>query len=315
MRDLYIASCTPDGGVYHYKMNKDGEVFFENKTDLDKPMFLAKENDTLYVLQKEIFEDGTSGLVSFTINEDGELGKMSDVASTKGLVACHLCVENGVVYAVNYSSGSVIKMPETLKTHEGKGPNEIRQEKAHTHYVGITPDNKYVCVTDLGLDTIFFYDRDLNLKFTVKVPLGHGARHLVFSSDGKIMYCANELESTVSVFRYDGENTKLLNTYKTLPDDFSGKNLAAAIRIHDGYLYISNRGYDGVTSFKINGEELELAGYTKVGEHPRDINIFDDVLVSTNMLDNTVTFYRLSEGKLTKYNTLEGIKEPLCVIG
>lgn len=315
MRDLYIASCTADGGIYHYKMNMDGEVFYCSKTDVDKPMFLAKENDTLYVLQKEVFSDKTSGLVSFKVDEEGKLYEMSDVLSTKGLVACHLCVENGVVYAVNYTSGSVIKMPEILKIHEGKGPNTVRQEKAHTHYVGITPDKNYVCVTDLGLDAIFFYDRDLNLQFKVQVPSGHGARHLIFSDDGKLMYCANELESTVSVFRYDGENTKLLNTYKTLPDDFEGKNLAAAIRIHDGYLYISNRGFDGVTSFKINGEELEFVAYNKVGEHPRDINIFDNILVSTNMLDNTVTFYKISEGKLTEYNKIEGIKEPLCVIG
>ena len=129
------------------------------------------------------------------------------------------------------------------------------------------------------------------------------------------MYCVNELTGTVSVFRYAGEKSELLETYNTLPDDFNGKNIAAAIRIHDGYLYVSNRGYDGVTSLKITGEKLEVSGYFKVGEHPRDINIIDGILISTNMTADEVAFYELSEGKLgRRINTLSGIKEPLCII-
>ncbi len=316
MRDLYIASCTPDGGVYHYRMNGDGETVFCDKTPIDKPMYLVRENDKMYVLLKEFFEDKTSALVSFKINEDGSLSDMSEPVSTKGLVACHLAVEKGVVYAVNYSSGSVFKTPDKSVVHNGVlGPNKKRQEMPHTHFVGFTPDGEYVCVTDLGLDTIFFYDKELNEKFTVKVPDGHGARHLVFSDDAKFMYCANELESTISVFEYKGKDTKLLKTYETLPKDFDGVNLAAAIRFCNGYLYISNRGYDGVTSFKVNGAELELVGYTKVGAHPRDINIFDDILVSTNMYDNNVTFFKMNDGKLEKLDNVIGdIKEPLCII-
>lgn len=316
MRDLYIASCTKEDGIYHYKMDSNGNTVFCDKTLIDKPMYMARENDIMYVLLKEYFEDKTSALVSFRIDKDGKLYDMSEPVSTKGLVACHLSVKNGDVYAVNYSSGSVFKSPEKLVVHEGVlGPNTKRQEMPHTHFVGFTPDGEYVCVTDLGLDTVFFYDKDLNEKFSVKVPAGHGARHLIFSDDGKYMYCANELESTVSVFEYKGKDTKLLKTYETLPKDFDGTNLAAAIRISKGYLYVSNRGYDGVTAFKVNGAELELIGYTKVGAHPRDINIFDDILVSTNMHDNTITFFKLNNGNLEKLdNIIEGINEPLCVI-
>lgn len=314
MRNIYIASCAIDGGIYRYLMDDEGNVTFAEKTDLDRPMYMFLDKNKMYVIVREAFSDKSSGLIIYDVDEEGKLSNPSEFISTKGEVACHLWVCDKNAYVANYVSGSVIKIPDTLRVHEGEGPNKPRQNSPHTHFVTKTPDG-YMAVCDLGLDTVFFYDRDMNLKFSLKVPAGHGARHLAFSDDGKVMYCVNELEATVSVFRYNGEKSELLKTYKTLPDDFTGENLAAAIRICKGYLYVSNRGYDGVTSFKINGEELKLCGYFKVGAHPRDINIFDDILVSANMNDGTVTFHKISEGKLSKaVNTISKIQDPLCVI-
>lgn len=315
MRDLYIASCAVDGGIYRYKMADDGSITFCDKTDADRPMFLAKANNKLYALLRAPFGSGESGMEVFDIDDDGKLNTTGEIYPTRGEVACHLWVEDEDVYAVNYVSGSVIKFPNKVDVHEGQGPNKIRQDKAHTHYTRVTPDKKYVCVTDLGLDTIFFYNRELELKFKVKVPEGHGARHIEFSEDGKYMYCVNELKATVSVFAYDGENTKLLGTYNTLPEDFKGDNTAAAIRLSGEYLYVSNRGYDGVTALRINGEGLIPESYTKLGKHPRDINIFGDILVSTNMQEDSVTFYKVCGKEITKLDTeIRDIKEPLCVI-
>ena len=62
----------------------------------------------------------------------------------------------------------------------------------------------------------YLLDKDMNLKFSLKVPEGHGARHLAFSPDGQIMYCVNELQSTVSVFRYCGEKSELLKDISDL---------------------------------------------------------------------------------------------------
>ena len=314
MRNIYIAACVQDGGIYRYSMDEYGKTVFLDKTDIDKPMYMFLDEGKMYVILKEVFPDKTSGIMTYDVDCDGKLSNPSEIVSTKGEVACHLWVCDGDAYVANYVSGSVIKMPDTLRVHEGSGPDKPRQAGPHTHFVTETPDG-YMAVCDLGLDTIFFYDKDMNLKFSLKVPEGHGARHLAFSPEGRLMYCVNEVQSTVSVFRYCGEKSELLKTYKTLPDDFKDKNLAAAIRISDGFLYVSNRGYDGVTSFKINGEELELCDYFKVGSHPRDINIFGDILVCTNMLDNNVTFYKLSEGRLSGVlNTISDIGEPLCVI-
>lgn len=316
MKDLYIASCAENGGIYHFKTNENADITFCEKTDFDRPMYMTADNNKMYILLRAPFENSNeSGLITCDIDENGKLVNPSNTVSTKGVVACHIMAENNDIYAVNYLSGNVIKFPDTVDTHSGKGINPSRQDMPHTHFVGITPDKKFVCVTDLGTDSIYFYDRNLDFKFKVRVPDGHGARHLAFSDNGKIMYCVNELASSVSVFRYDGENTKLLNTYPALPDGFDGNNLAAAIRIKDGYLYVSNRGHNSIAVFKIQGDDLILKRFAPVGSDPRDFNIYDDILVSADMSDNKITFYKINDGNLSKLNTeIENITEPLCVI-
>lgn len=307
-KNIYIASCTKDGGIYRLSVGSDG-MKIEDKTDLPLPMYQTIRNGKMYVLLRAPFGNDESGMCSFDIMPDGSLANMSEIISSKGVVACHICAAQSGVYAVNYLSGSVIKFPDKLVVHSGKGVDPVRQEAPHTHFVGITPDEKYVCVTDLGLDKVFFCDKDLNEQFTADVPLGHGARHLVFSPDGKYMYCANELKSTVTVFAYDGANTRALGTYSALPDDFDGTNLAAAIRLHDGKLYVSNRGHDSIAVFDADGEKLRLEKFIPTGDHPRDFDIFDGVIYCCNMNGNTVTAYDL-DGKLLQVLDIE---QPLCV--
>lgn len=312
--DIYVASCTKDGGIYRYLIDGNN-VTLKDVVKMDRPMFLAKHNDKMYVALRETESNGHSGVVSYDINTDGSLSNCTFVGSTEGDCGCHLTANDDGVYVVNYISGSVCKVKEKLVTHEGKGPNEKRQASAHTHFVCTTPDNKYMLVTDLGLDRIYVYDKNLNEVSYASVPAGHGARHLVFSDDGKILYCANELESTVSSFAYDDGKLELKNTVNALPDDFNGENTAAAIRIKDNMLYMSNRGHDSISCFEIDGYNLTLKDIVPCGgKHPRDFNIFGNLLVCTNMHSNDITFFEIDGTSLKLLDMKAEVAEPLCVI-
>lgn len=293
---IYAASCTKDGGIGRYLL-EDGKLRLVDMTPMDRPMYMAVENDKMYILLMAPFANGESGLVSYDIGEDGALLNPSEITSTKGIEACHLSVENSTVYAVNYVSGSVFKTPDLLVTHEGSGPNLPRQDKAHTHFAGFTPDKKYLCVVDLTLDTIFLYDRDLHAVKKVETPRGQGVRHLAFSADGKFCFAANELGSSVSVFAYDGANMKLLDTASCLPADFKEKNTAAAIRCFDGKIFVSNRGHDSVAILTFDGEKLQLEScFACGGSSPRDMILFDDYLLCANQLGNSVTVFKKENG-------------------
>ena len=314
--DIYIASCCKHGCICHYTMGKDGEILFKDKVILDYPMYLAIEKNKLYALLRQPFQNNKeSGLISFDIINDGALANPGRVVSTEGEIACHLAVENEVVYAVNYQSGSVIIIPDILVEHQGKSVHPSRQTKPYTHFVCLTPDKKYICVVDLGVDSIIIYDKNLSFISKVKVPDGHGPRHLAISKDGKTVFCANELASTVSVLDYSDGNLDLINTYNTLPADFRGESTAAAIRVKNNYLYVSNRGHDSITCFEIYGKQLEFKSVTACGgESPRDFNIVGDYLICTNETSDNVTTFTMDNGMLTKTKTELNIKRPLCII-
>lgn len=317
MTNIYIASCVKGGGIYHYTLSENNTLDFCEKTTLDEPMYMIIRNEKMYILLRQPDEKTNfSGELSIDIDGTGKLFAPSRIISTKGVVACHLEVSDDNIYAVNYLSGSVIKLPDTLVTHSGHGLHKVRQAAPHTHFVHVSPDGKYILVTDLGLDKIFVYDKDLKLVSEVSVPSGHGPRHLAFSDDGKIVYCVNELGSSVSIFSYSDGELNLKNTISALPKDFSGDNISAAIRIKDNYLYVSNRGHNSISVFEIKDSyNIVLKECVDCGGNsPRDFNIIDDVLICTNEKSDNVTVFKLNNyiPEIISESELN-IPSPLCV--
>ena len=315
MKHIYILSCEKTGGIYHY-LFRNGKFQFIEKTPLDRPMYAIIRDNKMYVILREIdIKTHFGGILSFDIAKNGSLINPAEIESTNGIVPCHLEVLGNNKHVVNYLSGNIVKIKEKTVTHNGKGTHPNRQEAPHTHYVCTSPDKKYILCTDLGLDTVFIYDTDLEEKFTVKVPDGSGPRHLCFSENGIYLYCVNELSNDVSVFEWNDGKPILKDTYPALPD-FKGESTAAAIRIKNGYIYISNRGADTISRFRIIGEKLELLENTYCGGRgPRDFNIIDDYIICTNENSNDVTILKLENGLPVLTTQKIKIDSPLCVIG
>jgi len=312
--NIYIASCCEDGGIYHYILNDDGTFTQKGTLFVDKPMYFTIDGGKMYIILRAPFENSEeSGIVVADIGPDGSLSLNDGITSTKGVVACHITVDKGEVYAANYLSGSVIKLDDKIVVHNGHGVNAKRQESAHTHFVGFTPDKKYLLCTDLGIDTIFIYDRNLNEVSSVKMPDGCGPRHLVFSNDGRMLYCVNELDSTVSVLSYNNGTLVLKDTVCAF-DSQKLNNTAAAIRIKDNNLYISNRGADTITRFEICGGTLKLCENVLVGGvSPRDFDIIDSFVLCANETSDNVTVLKLDGYTPVLTDTVLKIKAPLCI--
>ncbi len=311
MKTVYIGSCVKDGGIHRYHMDSEGHFTWVDKTPMDRPMYMTISEDKMYVVLRAPFEDNQdSGVIIFDIQPDGKLANPSEIISTRGQVACHILVDNCDIYCANYISGSVIKLSDRLVSHQGHGPNPERQEAPHVHYVGLSPDGEYICVVDLGLDTIFLYDKELNLCSRAQVPAGHGCRHIIFSDDGRYLFCANELASTVSAFSYQEGKLTLLDTISLLPDDFTGVSTSAAIRYHNGSIYVSNRGHDSISTISWDGMRLALEGMVACGGScPRDFDFAGDNMIITNEQSNNVCVR--SEMKIMD-NVV--IPAPLCVV-
>ncbi len=312
MSNLYIASCTQEGGIFRYSFDHEGNMIFQDKVSCRMPMYMKIYHEKMYVLLRAPFENNKSGLVTFDIDKSGVLLSSQKPLSTLGEVACHLSISEKGIYIANYVSSNVTKMPSLSVLHEGKGVDSVRQTVPHPHYVSVTPDDKYICVCDLGLDAVITYDWDLNEISRTYVPKGHGARHLVFSDDGKYAFTANEIKSSVTAFEYDDGRFECVDTILGIKNE-NFSSTSAAIRYNRGYVYVSNRGNNTISKIAFDGKRLELMEeYSVYGNFPRDFIICDDYIICANELSNTVSVLHEKDNKASLINEIS-IDRPLCV--
>ena len=273
--NVYAASCLEDGGIYKYDLSEEGRLKPTASIRLDRPMYFVKNGDTLHTLLRA--PEGLGGNSGY-LEVSSDLTRVSEISTTDGVVACHLAVTGEGVYAVNYLSGNISRIGGITVTHQKSEHNrEGRQDMPHTHFVGETPDGKYLAVCDLGLDKIFIYNKELNPVSDVSLPQGSGVRHLVFSRDGKYAYTANELDSSTSVLVYADGKLTLLSTVR--PELTAEENYPAAIRLSPtgDRLYVSQRGMDAVSIYGVDGGSLTfLRNVSTYGSYPRDIALTPD---------------------------------------
>ncbi|MBY5034851.1 lactonase family protein [Streptococcus gallolyticus] len=312
---------------------------FDEKTGkLSNLKLLATEENPTYLafskagnLYSVGAENSLGGIAAFT----ADFQPLNHVVA-EGAPLCYVAVddERNLVYGANYHKGQILSykieedgslsLADTVQ-HLGSGPH-TNQIAAHAHFADLTPD-KYLVTCDLGTDSIITYDVSEDGKLT---QIGHytstagaGPRHIVFHPTVKIAYLICELNATIEVLIYDGVGQfERLQTISTLPDDYTGANNTAAIRISkDGkFVYASNRGHDSIAIYRTLGDAtLELVTIQpSLGQIPRDFNLVADdryLIVVHQDSDNAVVFERNSEtGLLTEIPQDFKVPEAVCIL-
>lgn len=311
---IYILSCETienKGGIYGYDLTKNGELIQIAYFPCDRPMYALKSEKGLCVLLRSPFKNNENSGYFFV---DESLQNATEIKDTKGVVACHLCVDDGDVYIVNYLSGNIVKNGEIIEQRIGKSIHPTRQTEPHTHFVGKTPDG-YLAVCDLGTDTLAIYDKALRLICESKVPSGYGIRHLVFSKDEKFIYAVNELVPSVSVFTYVNGKAELFDTVKI--DCKNEKANGAAIRLSKNgkYLYVSLREENAICVFAVDDEKLTLLQKVDCGGNsPRDFDVCGNNLIVCNEKSGNVVVYHTANRLVTNKVAEISIKRALCVV-
>lgn len=190
-----------------------------------------------------------------------------------GAWPCHLALDPGGQWlaVANYGSGSArliprladgsLGAPGPLAQHSGGGPNAERQEGPHAHATIFTPDGRYAIVADLGIDQLMIYTHDsagtLIPHGAGLIHPGAGPRHMAWHPGGQVLYVANELDSSVSVLRFDPQAGTLEEQthLSTLPPG-APHNQVADIHLDAAgeRLYVSNRGHDSIAVFGVGGD-------------------------------------------------------------
>ncbi len=278
----------------------------------------------------------TSGVVTFAIDAKSnalhELGRIPSGAAGPTYVSVDSTGHS--VFTANYAGGSVssylvqpngtlsgpVDLIDFKQDRFGKlGPNAGRQDAAHPHCANLSPDNRFLLVSDLGKDAITVFSVDpgtaqLTLgptpQFSNGIP-GSGPRHLAFHPNGRWLYTINELTSTIDHFLWSTTHTqpaqamlvKTQNSVATLDPKFSGKSTGAEIAIEPNghFLYASNRGEDSLVVFRIdqtNGNLQLVQRISSGGKTPRHFSLdpTGNWLVVSNQNSANVAAFRRDGG-------------------
>jgi len=317
---VYAAGSLDGAGVSRFIL-KDSRLIPDGVIKCPgRVMYFVEDGGDLHISARGKMSPEGDGIY-IKAEPDGRGGySVSEEKKIDGVCACHISVSGDDVYTVGYSSGTVTHLGDKTVTHEPKlHMRPGRQDRPHTHEAVISPCGNYLLVTDLGLDRIYVYDRALNGLSVCMTEPGQGVRHLVFSPDGKHVYAANELASTVSVFSWEPGRLTLLHTVE--PGFIEPDNYAAAIRTNAAgtKLYVSQRGKDVIGVFEISsdGEELKLIGnFGCGGRFPRDFYISPDerFIAVANERSGNLSLLEMKDGIPGRILDNASLPAALCVL-
>jgi 6-phosphogluconolactonase len=206
--------------------------------------------------------------------------------TSRGDDPCHLRLDatNRWLLVANYTSGSAAVYPvradgslgemTDFVEHHGRGPNADRQAGAHVHSSIMSPDNRFAIFADLGVDQLVIYELDqatgkLRPHGAGSAEPGAGPRHMAFHPDGKHLYAANELNSTIALYNYDAAAGSLTRAQvlPTLPAADPSSTVADIhIDASGKRVLVSNRGHNSLAAFNIGAEgKLTTAGIWSCG--------------------------------------------------
>ncbi|HET9011898.1 MAG TPA: lactonase family protein [Gemmatimonadaceae bacterium] len=351
-RVLYVGTYTTGGrsaGIYMLRMARETGALhgLEPVATTENPSFLAAvpSGRAIYAVN-EVAEYGgkPTGTVS-AFARDPETGALTplDRRSSQGAAPCYVTLDRGgrFLLVANYGGGSVAVLPiraggglgdaTAVVRHAGHGADPKRQGAPHAHCIVPDPANRFLLVADLGLDRILVYGFDERAGTLSPAPVAQGAlapgagpRHLVFHPGGRAVYVTNELDSTVTTFRYHPDTGALdpVQTISTLDAPSAQRNAPADVHVHPSgrFLYLSNRGADGIAAFAIDPATFMLRPLQHVsteGAWPRNFALDPDgrFLLVANQRADAIVVLRVDgeSGRLTSTGERIALPAPTCI--
>ena len=281
-------------------------------------LILDRAQRVLYAVQQR-----TESVSAFAIDASSGVPTLINTEATGGLNPAHLSLDGSGRFLVvaNYGGGTIAVLPvrpdgglgprSDLVTLSGPlGPHRTEQASSHPHHCPFDPTGRFVAVPDKGLDRVFVYRFDATTGRLVPAATpfvstraGAGPRHIAFHRTAGCAYVINELDSTVTTCRWNGDGTlQAVQVVPSTPTSFVGDNTGSEVVISRGgrLLFASNRGHDSVGVFAIDAADGLLAplGWEPTaGATPRFIGLspYGTRLFAANQNGDTIVSWDVDE--------------------
>ena len=309
---------------------------------IDNPAYLAVADDCVYAVSEVLsWQECTVSAYRLDAGE-GRLTFLNK-QPTRGLTSCHVAVLPGKRLVVaNYSDGAggpdqavcfyplaadgLIGSPDGSAAHRGEpGADPERQARSHAHCTVASVDGRAALVADLGLDSVIVYAAEAPVRelCRLRLPAGHGPRHIAVHPNGRTVYVLNELQPLLSVLDWDGARLTHERDVETLGEQAgTTASAGAAIQLSPDarFLYTSTRGPDCLTVFAL-GEAGTTPERVEVvpcgGRWPRDLGLTPSgahLIVANQFSDALAIFARdAATGRLSDTGGRIAVRAPKCV--
>ncbi len=328
-------------GIQVYDVNvEDGTLTERSEVQVSNASYTAvsKNGKFLYSIEDE-------GVAVFQRDENGDLTRINSV-DIDGMRGCFLAtdVDGRYLYVAGYHDGKVT----VVHTHQdgslgsvmdgvfhtGLGSVAERNFRPHVNCVRPTPDNKYLCAVDNGIDQVKIYRINkrtdkLELVDILRCPRESGPRIIRFSADGRYAYLLFELSNEIKVYSYDGSGNapefELLQSVSTLQkgDTDVSHMMQPQVWLLRRMADISVQHYcrgDTVSMYEIDEQTGLLTKKFTLpisGDYPKDLAIFPDNkhIAIANHSSNSITMFTVDYEKniIVMKGKPRKIETPNCI--
>lgn len=225
--------------------------------------------------------------------------------------------------------GSLEPLAQLVSISGPLGPHRVEQQQAKPHFNPFDPSGRFLIVPDKGLDRVFSYRFEGGVLTPAIAPFvrareGAGPRSAVFHPGKALAYVVNELDSTLTTYRFDAASGELapLHIVPTLPPTFTGNSRAAGIAIDAAgrCVYTSNRGADSIAMFRLDAETglpVFVEAVPTLGRTPRFFTLSPDgrLLFALNEDSDTIVVFDVDrDGRLAAPRQVATCGSPVCMI-
>lgn len=251
-------------------------------------------------------------------------------------VHLELSADRTRLVVANYATGSLSALPlrpdgslgevtSILRLDGQPGPHAVEQKGSHPHQVLRWPGTDLFVVPNKGLDRVHTVrlapDGTLELVSASVARPGAGPRHAAFDTAHNRVWVCNELDSTVSSYRFDVATGRLdlEGIADLLPPNVSGSSRAAGMVASRNRLYITNRGHDSVSVVAVDPETatMEVRQWqSTLGRTPRFLTATPDgshLLVANEGSDSVVRCRVAEDGQLEDAKVVAQTGSPVCI--
>lgn len=331
----YVGTYTHENsvGIHIYDVDVANGRLSERKViPINNPsdIVVSKDRRFLYSIADE-------GVEAFHVQPDGDLIPMNK-QWIGGMRGCYVEVDdkNRYLFVGGHHDGrvSMMRLNEDGSIgdiadgifHKGMGMSIAQRNFVpHVDCVKLTPDQKFLCAVDNGLDQVKIYKVNyesgrLKLIDIVRGPLESAPRMIRFSRDGKYAYILYELLNAVEVYRYDvvdGQPSfEKIQTVSTAGKNAENVCAASGMEVSRSgkYLFCSNAGVNSVICFAIDKKTGMLSEefHSRVfSDYPKMLAIYPDEehYLTLNNSSNEIVSYKINFEE--KYSLVSG--EPVKV--